>query len=57
VVVVLALPRLATPLCAGPFPQAASKTLEAAGTARGPAFALVTCPLSHSRATAPRRLG
>ena len=46
VVVVLALPRLATPLCAGPPPQAVTRKLKAASTARtatGRVVALVTC--------------
>jgi hypothetical protein len=49
-VVVLALPRLATPLCAGPPPQAVAKRLSAASVARratGEVFLLVTCLVSH----------
>jgi hypothetical protein len=56
VVVVLALPTLATALCTGPPPQAVSRTLEAASTARGRPFALVICPLSHKRAREARRV-
>jgi len=48
VVVVLPLPRLATPLCAGPRPQAVNRKLKAARTATGRVVALVTCLLSHA---------
>ncbi len=61
VVVVLALPRLATPLCAGPPPQAVTRKLKAASTARtatGRVVALVTCLVSHACGQSGRvRLG
>jgi hypothetical protein len=46
VVVVLALPRLATPLCDGPLPQAVARKLKATNAARtttGRLAALLTC--------------
>jgi hypothetical protein len=55
-VVVLGLRRLATPLWAGPPPQADTEKLKAANTARKPAdrvIAMVTCQVSRNRAAEP----